>query len=57
MEQLKNNNLCRFCLGCNALEDKEFQPKIRCKNFIPGIENWYEKYREAIIKEMEERKK
>ena len=56
MEQLKNNNLCGFCFGCNALEDKEFQPKIRCKNFIPGVENWHEKYREAIIKEMEKRK-
>lgn len=53
MEQFKNSNLCRFCLGCTALENNEFQPKIRCKNFIPGVENWYEKYREAIIKELE----
>lgn len=57
MKQLKNNNLCKFCMGCNQLENEDFRPKNRCNNFAPGIENWQEKYRNAIIKEMEERKK
>lgn len=40
--------LCKYCLGCNALEDKNFKGKRNCKSFIPGIPN----YQELILNAM-----
>ena len=50
MKQIKKNTLCYYCLGCNKQECAEYKPVIRCKNFIPGIENWQEKLREELKK-------
>lgn len=50
MEQIKKDALCYYCLGCNKQESEEYKPIIRCKNFIPGIENWQEKLREELKK-------
>lgn len=57
MKKIEKNKLCHYCLGCNKLELESFNGVYRCNNFVPGIENWQEKYRNAIIKEMEGRKK
>lgn len=46
-------SLCKYCLGCNSLEDTSFIEKKRCKNFIPGINN----YQELILNAMKNIKK
>jgi len=50
MKQLEKDNLCYYCLGCEAEATKDFRPVIRCKNFEPGIETWQEKLREELRK-------
>ena len=46
-------SLCKYCLGCNALEDKNFKEKRNCKNFIPGVPN----YQELMLNAMKNNKK
>ena len=50
MKQIKKNTLCYYCLGCSKQESEDYKTVIRCKNFIPGIENWQEKLREELKK-------
>ena len=51
MQQLEDNKICKYCLGCNKLLDENFKGVIRCKNFMQGqeLDNYY--------KQMKERKK
>lgn len=52
MKTIENNSdvnyLCKLCLGCNKLEEKEFAGVIRCKNFVAGREGWYEEYMKGM---------
>lgn len=50
MEQIEKNTLCYYCLGCNKQESEEYKPVMRCKGFVPGVENWQEKLREGLKK-------
>lgn len=50
MKQLTKKTLCYYCLGCTKQEDINYEPTMRCKNFMPGIENWQEKLREELKK-------
>ena len=50
---MDETSLCKYCLGCNALEDKDFKEKKRCKNFISGVSN----YQELILNAMKNNKK
>lgn len=48
MEQIDNKKICYYCLGCNQLENEDFIGVMRCKGFIPGIDNWQEKWKEQM---------
>lgn len=42
VEELDNKKqpialLCRRCIGCNQLEDEEFNGNNRCKNYVADI--------------------
>jgi hypothetical protein len=50
MQQIDNKKICKYCLGCNKLEDKNFKGVMNCKNFISGYENWTEMRREELKK-------
>lgn len=50
MKQIENDKLCYYCTGCNAEELEEFKPVMRCKNFVPGYENWQEMFRKELKK-------
>lgn len=49
---MDETSLCKYCLGCNALEDKNFKEKRNCKNFISGVTN----YQELILKSLKDMK-
>lgn len=48
MKQIDNKELCKYCLGCNKLEDENFNGVMRCKNFIAGQADWFEKWKEQM---------
>ena len=48
MKQIDNKKLCKYCLGCNKLEDEKFDGVIRCNVFIAGYTDWKEKWKEAL---------
>ena len=48
MKQIDNKKLCKYCLGCCKLEDENFDGVMRCEGFIPGINNWQEKWKEQM---------
>lgn len=48
MKQIEKNTLCYYCLGCNKQESEKYKPVMRCKGFVPGINNWQEKLREEL---------
>lgn len=48
MKQIDNKKLCKYCLGCNKLEDENFEGVMRCKNFTAGVDNWQEKWKEEL---------
>ena len=48
-KELEKNKICYFCLGCEKLAYEQFKGVNNCKNFIPGMENWYEKYRVGFM--------
>lgn len=48
MKQIDNKKLCYYCLGCLKLENENFTGVMRCKGFIPGMENWQEKWKEQM---------
>lgn len=49
MKELKG--ICPWCLGCNRLENPEFEGFYRCEGFMPHQINWEEYYRESLMKE------
>lgn len=48
MKQLNNKKLCKYCLGCNKLENENFDGVMRCIDFMTGVNNWQEKWKEAL---------
>ena len=48
MKQINNKKLCKYCLGCNKLEDENFNGVMRCKHFIQGQADWQEKWKEQM---------
>lgn len=48
MKQIYNKKLCYYCLGCNKLEDENFNGVMRCKGFIAGMADWQEKWKEQM---------
>lgn len=48
MKQISDEILCKYCLGCNKLEDEKFAGVRRCKGFCPGYDNWKKLYYEAL---------
>ena len=48
MKQIDNKKLCKYCLGCNKLEDENFAGVMRCKHFIHGQADWQERWKEAL---------
>lgn len=51
MKQIKKNTLCYYCLGCNKQEEIDYKPVMRCKGFVPGVENWQELLRRELQNE------
>ena len=50
MEQLGNNRVCKYCLGCNKMEDDEFIPKLSCEDMVSGIKDWEMLFRRIVDK-------
>lgn len=48
MQQLRNDVLCKYCLGCSRLEDLKFDGTRNCKEFVQTQANWRELYDRAI---------
>lgn len=48
MKQIDNKKLCKYCLGCNKLEDENFDGVMRCKYFAAGVAEWQEKWKEQM---------
>jgi hypothetical protein len=51
MNQLKDEVLCKYCLGCNRLEDPNFAGWRRCKGFVAGYPNWKQEYYKSLNNE------
>lgn len=54
MKQLKADTLCKYCLGCNKLENYLFNGTRNCKGFIPGYKNWREMYEKSLKDNLKE---
>ena len=50
MKQISDEILCKYCLGCNKLEDEKFAGVRRCKGFCPGYKDWRESLNNAYSK-------
>lgn len=50
MEQIKKDELCYYCYGCNKLET-DFKGVSRCKDFVSAIVDYQEKIREELTKD------
>lgn len=48
MKQIDNKKLCKYCYGCNKLEDENFVGVMNCKYFAAGIKDWQTKWREEL---------
>ena len=48
MKQMDNKKLCYYCLGGEKLSSENFAGVMRCNNFMAGVENWQEKWKEAL---------
>lgn len=48
MKQIDNKKLCKYCLGCNKLEDEKFDGVMRCNVFVAGYADWQERWKEAL---------
>lgn len=55
MQQLKEDTICKYCLGCNKLLNMNFNGTRNCKKFIAGYINWRELYERALKKAKENR--
>ena len=51
MNQLKDEVLCKYCLGCNRLENPNFAGWRRCKDFCAGYSNWKDQYYKSLNNE------
>lgn len=49
MKQLDDYNLCKYCLGCNRLENKNFFGIKECNDFI-GAEKWQKNLKNKFSK-------
>lgn len=52
MAELDNDKICKYCLGCNKLEDYNFKGIRSCKNFAPGYKNWRNMYEKNLQKNL-----
>ena len=48
MKQIYNKKLCFYCLGREKLTNENFTGVMRCNNFMAGIDNWQEKWKEEL---------
>ena len=48
MGEIKEDQLCYYCLGCNKLLDINFKGIGNCKAFMAGIEDWQVLIREKL---------
>lgn len=46
--QIKKDQLCYYCLGCNKLLDINFKGTRNCKYFAVGIADWQVLIREEL---------
>ena len=51
MKQLKENTICKYCLGCNRLEIENFDGVKNCNGFISAYSDWQERYYKALKEE------
>lgn len=47
MKQLSDEVICKYCLGCNRLEDPYFTGYKRCNGFVAGYKDWQDRYYNA----------
>mgnify|MGYP003571329884 CR=1 FL=1 len=57
MTQLRDDTLCKYCLGCNKLEINNFIGTRNCKGFVPGYENWRQMYDRALKNNLKNKEK
>ena len=57
MKQIEKNKICYYCLGCNRLEEKNFNGVIKCNYFMTGRDDWYKNYINAIKEKNKNAKK
>lgn len=57
MAEIRNDTLCKYCLGCNKLNDYNFIGTRSCKGFVPGYKNWREMYEKALLNNLKNNKK
>lgn len=50
MKQLKKDTACCYCLGCNRLENENFEGVRNCSKIISAIPDWQERLREELRK-------
>lgn len=50
MKQISDEILCKYCLGCNKLENENFAGVRRCNGFCPGYDNWKKLYYDSLNK-------
>lgn len=48
MKQLKDNVICKYCLGCNRLLLEDFDGVKNCKGFAAGYKDWQERFYKAL---------
>jgi len=57
MAELRSDTLCKYCLGCNKLENYNFIGTRNCKSFIPGYKNWRDLYENSLKENLKKEKK
>lgn len=50
MAEIKEDTLCKYCLGCNKLSDSNFIGVRSCKIFTAGYENWRKLFENSMKK-------
>ena len=50
MKQITDDYLCKYCFGCEMLENPNFVGMRRCSAFYPTSRDWYSKYLQSIQK-------
>lgn len=44
MKNIRKDTICQYCLGCNRLENSEFEGVRNCSNFFTYYNNWYKDF-------------